>query len=74
MTARRDLLLLFASALVFGVCCVAMLIAHEELSIYPAVTYGFVAIWGVSALVWPVYLVRVLSDAVRIALNRLLSR
>jgi len=74
MTTRRDLLLFFASAVVFGVCCVFMLTAHEELSLYPAVTYGFVAIWGVSAIVWPVYLVRVLSDAVRIALNSLLSR
>jgi len=74
MTTGRDLLLFFASAVVFGVCCIAMLTAHEELSIYPAVTYGFVAIWGVSALVWPVYLVRVLSDAVRIALNRMFSR
>ena len=74
MTTRRDLLLFLASAAVFGACCIAMLTAHEELSIYPAVTYGFVAIWGVSALVGPVYLVRVLSDVVRIALNRLLSR
>ena len=74
MTTRRDLLLFFASAVVFGACCVAMLTASAELSIYPVVTYGFMAIWGLSALVWPLFLVRVLSDAVRIAWNRLLSR
>jgi len=74
MTIKRDLLIFCAAIIVFICCCVAMLFASEALSTHPAATYGFVGLWGASALIWPLYLVRASSDVIRIGLGKLRSR
>ncbi|HAF42563.1 MAG TPA: hypothetical protein DCG90_12480 [Sphingobium sp.] len=58
MTLKQDLMIFGVTALLFVVCSVAMVMAHEELSRFPIVTYAFLGIYGVSAIGWPVFFIR----------------
>lgn len=58
----------------FGFGCVIMLIADEALSRYPVFLYAFMAVWGVSALLAPVYFIRAARDSVRVAIEKQKSR
>ena len=74
MKIKRDLLIFAISAGVFGACSVAMLTAHDAQSVHPFVTYTFLGVYGLSALVAPVYFVRAVSDDSYLLLRKLISR
>ena len=74
MTIKQDPIIFAAAAMLFGFGCVIMLIADEALSRYPVFLYVFMAIWGVSALLAPIYFIRATRDTVRVAIEKQKSR
>ena len=63
MTLKARLLWLLASAGTFLACCVVMLRFGQDMN-SRAVAYPFVALWGVSALAWPMFLILSLRASV----------
>jgi hypothetical protein len=59
MTFRTRLVGLLISLAVFATCCVAMLQFGPQMD-SEVLVYAFMALWGVSALVWPVFAVMVI--------------
>lgn len=74
MTLKQDLIIFAVMAFIFAACSLAMLTAHEALSRHPIVIYAFIAIYGISALGWPVFFIRSLLKAIRSAFSRLRSK
>ncbi|WP_133175367.1 hypothetical protein [Sphingomonas oleivorans] len=70
MTIKQDLIVFAMTASLFAAGCIAMLTADDALSPYPIVTYGFIAMWGVSALGWPLFLIRAVRKTIRIAFRK----
>jgi ABC-type Fe3+ transport system permease subunit len=61
MTLRTNIIGLALSATMFAACCVAMLKFGPQMD--KALVYPFMAVWGVSALAWPLFAVRVIRAA-----------
>jgi len=57
MTFRSNILALAISAAVFAVCCIVMFKFGQQMN-SKVLVYPFVAVWGLSALVWPLFAVR----------------
>ena len=55
------------TVLLFVACSIAMVTAHGALSRFPIVTYGFLGIYGVSAIGGPIFLIRSVRKAIRAA-------
>jgi hypothetical protein len=62
---RTNIIALVISATVFGGCCLIMFEYGPQMN-SKALVYPFITVWGLSTLVWPLFLVRairaVLSD------------
>ena len=59
---KRNLILFVGGTALFVLCCLAMTFAHSAISAQPVTTYAFLAIWGLSAIVMPVFLVKFLGN------------
>lgn len=70
MSVKQDLIIFAVSAVVFIACSILMVIAHETLSRYDVVVYGFISVYGVSAVVAPVFMVRTMDKVIRSAFRR----
>jgi hypothetical protein len=70
MTLKQDLTIFAVTAFFFVACSIAMVTAHAALSRYPIVTYGFLAIYGISALGWPIFFIRATRKAIRSAFRK----
>jgi hypothetical protein len=70
MTLKQDLIIFAATALLFAACSIAMVTAHEAISRFPTVTYGFLGIYGISAIGWPVFFIRSIDKAIRSAFRK----
>ena len=62
MTLNTNILALAVSTSVFAVCCVIMLRFGSQMN-SQAFVYLFIAVWGLSALVWPFFAVRAVRAA-----------
>ena len=71
MTLKQDLIVFVVTAFLFAACSFAMLTEHEALSRYPVVTYAFIATYGISALGWPIFCVRLVGKVIASAFRRL---
>ena len=56
MTFKTALTWLAATAATFLVCCFVMLWLGTHMN-NPAIIYPFVTLWGLSALIWPLFAV-----------------
>jgi hypothetical protein len=54
MALKAALVWLGATATLFGACCLVMLRFGNGMNA-PTVVYPFIAIWGLSALAWPLF-------------------
>lgn len=54
------------SATTFAACCLVML-QHGHSMDAPVLVYPFMAVWGLSALAWPLFLVRLIRKSARAA-------
>ena len=59
MTLRTHIIGLAISFAVFAACCVVMLRFGPQMN-SAALVYSFMALWGVSALVWPFFALKVI--------------
>jgi hypothetical protein len=59
MNSRTHIIRLAISLAVFAACCVVMLRFGSRMN-SEALVYLFIALWGVSALVWPFFAVKVI--------------
>jgi hypothetical protein len=66
MTLRTNIIGLAISGVVFVACCAAMLRFGQQMN-SEAVVYPFIAVWGLSALAWPLFAVRLLRASLSYA-------
>lgn len=59
---RTQIIGLALSFAVFAACCVVMLRFGSQMN-SEALVYAFMALWGVSALVWPFFAVKLIRAA-----------
>ena len=65
MTTKTNIIALVASAALFAACCLVMFEFGAQMN-SKALVYPVVAVWGLSALIWPLFAVR----TVRAVLSR----
>lgn len=56
MTFRATLIWFVGTVAVFGACCLIMARSGHDMNA-PVVVYPFMAVWGFSALAWPLFAV-----------------
>ena len=59
MTLRQNIIALATSFALFAGCCAVMLRFGSQVN-SETLVYPFIVLWGVSALVWPLFAVRVI--------------
>jgi hypothetical protein len=57
MTTKTNIIALAISAATFAGCCLVMLQFGPQMN-SKAFVYPFMAVWGLSALVWPLFAIR----------------
>lgn len=62
MTIKALAIWFTVTAATFGACCLIMAWFGSGMN-EPAVVYPFVAIWGLSALLWPMFLIQMIRAA-----------
>lgn len=68
MHLRTSSIWFVTSALVFAACCFMMVHLHAQI-VSRALIYSFMAVWGASALAWPLFAVLMLKAALLKLLN-----
>lgn len=70
MTIKALAVWLAVSAMAFAACCFVMLQFSHSMDA-PMLVYPFMAVWGLSALAWPLFLVRMIRKSIRAAFLKL---
>jgi|JI81BgreenRNA_FD_contig_91_907378_length_1156_multi_2_in_0_out_0_1 uncharacterized membrane protein YGL010W len=65
MSLKQTIKWLAVTLALFCVCCLFMLFGHGILSTSEGAMLTFIAIWGLSALAWPYFLIRTLIQGRR---------
>jgi hypothetical protein len=65
MKLKQTIMWLAATLALFFGCCLVMFFGHGLLSASEWLTFSFLAIWGLSALAWPWFLIRTLIQGRR---------
>ena len=69
-SVKRDLTLFVAAFTIFALCCLGMIFGHSAISSHPAKVYAFLATWGGSAIVFPIFLVKLATKLLTLILKR----
>jgi hypothetical protein len=70
MTVKALAIWFGVSTMAFAVCCFVMLQFGHSMDA-PMLVYPFMAVWGVSALTWPLFLVWLIRKSIRAAFHKL---